>query len=229
VIISHKYKFIFIKTCKTAGSSIEFALSKFCGSEDIITGAIPEEVELRKSLGYRGPQNYVIPKANFGFHDWRRYLYKGTRPIFLKHGSASHIKKYISKEIWNSYYKFCVERNPWDRMISQYYWRNKSEQKPTISKFLESDEPSTLQKSGINLYTIDGEIVVDKICFYENLEEDLEKVRIQCRLPEKIILPKTKSGARKDKRTYREILNSEQAEKIGELSSKEIELFGYKF
>ncbi|MEL6382956.1 MAG: chondroitin 4-O-sulfotransferase, partial [Cyanobacteria bacterium J06626_18] len=31
MIISHEYKFIFLKTRKTAGTSIEIALSKFCG------------------------------------------------------------------------------------------------------------------------------------------------------------------------------------------------------
>ncbi len=47
MIISHKHKFIFIKTRKTAGTSIEIFLSQFCGKNDILT-PIGEGEALRK-------------------------------------------------------------------------------------------------------------------------------------------------------------------------------------
>ncbi len=76
---------------------------------------------------------------------------------------------------------------------------------------------------------INDKIAVDKVCLYENLAEDLEEVRIRCGLPEKLVLPRVKGSHRKDRRSYREILSKEDAEKIRELSRKEIELFGYEF
>ena len=38
MIISHRHRFIFVRTEKTAGSSVEQALAELCGPEDVITG-----------------------------------------------------------------------------------------------------------------------------------------------------------------------------------------------
>jgi len=37
MIISHTHKFIFIKSEKTAGTSIEAALSRYCSGDDVVT------------------------------------------------------------------------------------------------------------------------------------------------------------------------------------------------
>lgn len=51
MIISHKHKFIFVKTKKTAGTSIETLLASICGEEDIIK-EISEEEFRKKNLVY---------------------------------------------------------------------------------------------------------------------------------------------------------------------------------
>lgn len=209
MIISHQYKFIFVKTTKTAGTSIEIALSKFCGSEDIITPIFPEE-EMRNQLGYRGAQNYVSD----GYYN---------------HISATKIRKLIGEQVWNSYYKFCFERNPWDRFISYYYWCNQSEPRPSIGEFLNSNTLSFLKKTGFLLYTIDSKIAVNKVCLYEKLNEELEQLKIKIGLPEKLKLPRAKSSFRKDMRSYSEILDEAQKKQIEEVFSQEINLFGYEF
>jgi hypothetical protein len=41
MVISHKFRFIFVKTQKTAGTSIETYLSQVCDSFDILTPLYP--------------------------------------------------------------------------------------------------------------------------------------------------------------------------------------------
>ncbi len=61
VIASHSHRFIFLKTRKTAGTSVEIALSKVCGPDDVITEISPEDEALRRAAGGRGPQNFESP------------------------------------------------------------------------------------------------------------------------------------------------------------------------
>jgi len=37
MIVSRRHRFIFIKTHKTAGTSIEISLSRYCGASDIVS------------------------------------------------------------------------------------------------------------------------------------------------------------------------------------------------
>ena len=37
MIISHRHKFVFLKPRKVAGTSVEVALARHCGEEDIVT------------------------------------------------------------------------------------------------------------------------------------------------------------------------------------------------
>ncbi len=230
MIISHKYKFIFLKTNKTAGTSVEIALSKFCGVKDIITPITKEDQKTRRRLGYQGSQNCLAPVTDYGFEDWIRLMVKGKRKLtYYHHIPAIKVRRLIGEQVWNNYYKFCIERNPWDRFMSFYYWSNQSEPRPTISEFLDSKVPLILIRRGFEVYTIDGVVAVDKVCFFENLTEDLEEVRIHLGLPEKLELPRAKSSYRKDRRSYREVFDEEQKNKIRELFSKEVSLFGYEF
>lgn len=230
MILSHKNKFIFIKTNKTAGTSIEIALSKFCGPDDIITPVNPEDEEIRRSMGFPGPQNYLSPMSGVGLCGIAKEMSGPEKKSrFYNHMNAKAVKALIKKEEWESYFKFCFERNPWDRVISLYYWRYKSEPRPTISQFVNSDEPLRLKKKGRELYTIDGKIVVDRICRFENLANELEVVRKHVGIPEPLELPMAKSSFRKDKRCYRDILGDEDKVRIMKLFRDEIDILGYEY
>ena len=226
MIISHKYKFIFLKTTKTAGTSVEIALSKFCGVDDIITAISPEDEKTRSDLGYPGPQNHF----KYGPRDWINILRrKKRRKLFYNHITAEKVTERIKPDIWDSYYKFCFERNPWDRAISTYYWLYKTEPRPTITEFIKSDALLSLKRRGFDLYTLGGEIAVDKVCRFEAISDELEEIRKRLGIPEKLELPHAKSKFRKDKRSYRDILGEEEKDIIAELFHDEIDLLGYEF
>ena len=129
MIISHKYKFIFLKTIKTAGTSIEISLSRYCGKEDVITPIVPEDEKIREKQNV-SPQNYR--KNGMGFLPKvfdSRFTMK-----YWNHITADEIKKRIDSDIWNSYYKFCFERNPWDKTVSAFFWYKKDKKIGDISR-----------------------------------------------------------------------------------------------
>ena len=36
------------------------------------------------------------------------------------------IKERVDPKVWNSYFKFCFERNPWDKTVSAYFHYKKN-------------------------------------------------------------------------------------------------------
>lgn len=225
MILSHKYRFIFLKNGKTAGTSVEIALSKFCGPDDIIAPIAKPDEKLRRSLGYPGKQNYEAPFSEYSLRDFWR-LYRKRKARFYDHMPAAKVKQYAGDEIWNSYYKFSVIRNPWDRMISSYFWATSNDPSPPdLDTFIERRRAN----KGADPHLLDGEIAVDKVCRFETLAHDLEEIRQHLGIPEPLELPQAKGKVRKDRRHYREILTEEQKDKIAELHKHDIELFGYEF
>ncbi|WP_261134428.1 sulfotransferase family protein [Bacillus sp. Marseille-Q3570] len=209
MIISHKYKFIFLKTKKTAGTSIEISLSRYCGDRDIITPIMPEDEKIRAALG-KYPQNNQIGQTNFYNHD-----------------SANKIKSLIGEDIWNSYYKFCFDRNPWDKVISLYYFLVRDPQKESFDEFL--SRGGYQYAYNFPIYTIDNDSVVDYIGRYENLENDLKSICDTISLPFDGWLPKAKGQFRKNRDHYCTQYNEDQRELIGNYYKKEIDLFKYTF
>lgn len=148
---------------------------------------------------------------------------------FYNHISAKKVRAYWGDQVWDSYTKFCFERDPCDRIVSLYYWRCKSNPQLTIPEFIGSAVPLVLKRRGFELYSIDGQIAVDKTCRFETLSEELEVVLKQFGISEKLELPRAKSRFKKGKRSYRDIPDEEDKVKIAELFCDEISLLGYGF
>ncbi|MGN2248979.1 sulfotransferase family 2 domain-containing protein [Frateuria edaphi] len=230
MIVSHKHKFIFLKTNKTAGTSIEIALSKFCGPDDIITPISPVDEETRRSLGYRGAQNYLAPWYEYGLRDVAKLAFKGKRKLrFYNHMTGREVREYIGRDAWNGYFKFCFERNPYDRLISHYYWCNRSEPRPPMSSFIRTPRAMMLKHRGFDVYTLGGKVAVDRICRFESIADELEEVRRIIGLPEPLQLPHAKAKHRSDNRGYREVLGEEERSWVDQTFGDELRLLGYHY
>ncbi len=244
MIIGHRHRFIFIKTRKTAGSSVEIALSRICGEGDVVTPLIERlgEEEQRRAEGGYGPAGYEKSVGEHrGFKEWKRLLFYGRRsPRFGEHATAAEIRDRVGPEVWDRYYKFSLERNPWDRAVSRYYWQKyRWERKPRKEPFpgideylrwLEQEKPHWI--SNWSHYAIGDDLAVDGMLFYETLSADLATLAERLGVAaEQIALPRAraKGGYRSDRRHYTEVLGSDERERVARLCAREIEAFGYTF
>jgi hypothetical protein len=227
MILSHRYRFIFVKTRKTAGTSVEIALAKHCGPEDIITRITASDEAVRQALGHRGPQNFSISRWRWTPGDWVNAVRRQRHGRFYNHMSAAEIRARVGPRVWDSYYKIALERNPWDLVVSAYFWHHRKEPRPPIGEFIRS--PEVRSYSNLPLYTIDGRIAVDHVGRYEDLPAELERFAARVGLPEVPSLPRAKGEFRSDRRHYSEILGPEERDQIARLFAAEIEAFGYTF
>lgn len=203
------------------------ALSRYCGLQDTVTRLSRRDEILRREQGGKDAQNYKVPLARLKLRDWVEVLVHRRRPCYSIHGSALSVKKYMSDEEWADYFTFCFERNPWDKVISYYFWKYREEPRPDLDHFLFSEE--IREVSCWDLYTDSDDVIVDRVYRYEELAGALSEITERCRLPEELVLPKAKSGLRGDSRHYRDALNLDQRRRVEDVFEKEIERFGYEW
>ena len=228
MIISHKYRFIFIKTRKTAGRSIETYLSSLCDCRDVFTPVFPPEPghrprnykrrwDIRSELGAAGCAGKVQAVL-----DWL-----GKRP-FRNHSTAAEIKARVNPEIWREYTTFCVDRNPWEKTVSHYntcrHYRNPP---GDFEDYLSRAEycfhyPSYCDRS--------GNVLVDRVLHYENLEDELADLFAALGVPfRRGVITNAGRIVRQSKPDYRKVYTDKQKALIERVFSREIVLNGYRF
>lgn len=210
MIISHKYKFIFIHITKCAGTSITHAISPYLGEEDIILGATKEGEKLSE--------------------EWRK-----TNGLH-KHAKAQEIRKVLGDEIWNNYFKFTFVRNPWDMLVSTYHWWlttswddqwNTGQKIKAMKDFGEYVYSPQCRTEGCWDFVVDeeGEIILDFIGKQERMTRDFAFVCGRTGLPN-IKLPR-KNASQHDE--YTKYYTEEIIELVGKKFAADIQLFKYSF
>ena len=146
MIISHKHKFIFLKTIKTAGTSIQAALAEHCGEEDIITGDSINKKNIDKFKN--------IPLHMYNPLEDPDSFTEIPPVLHHEHVYLSFIKQWLGSEIWNNYFKFAFIRNPFDLAISKYYW----DYKKRPDKVSKVDKNSGSHIKNFRKYIKDGQL-----------------------------------------------------------------------
>lgn len=245
MIVSHKYKYIFLKPRKVAGTSVQVALAKHCGDEDIVT-----------------PTSSYTKDVDATAYDDNARNFEG----YFNHMRPWRLQQKLSAEEWDGYFKFSIVRNPWDMLVSRYFWNMRGlvpQMSPmeVIRKEI-GRSPFNIDSWGKLFFAVKRELtggrlkeddtfedflkklphnvsntsyyfdkknneICDFVIRFEHLDEDYKKLCEQVGVPYEP-LPSLKTKTRKS-RDYREFYTDETREWVAKEFAKEIEHFGYTF
>jgi hypothetical protein len=241
MLISHSKKFIFLKTYKTGSSSIESVLRKYCGVTEF-------DLDDRS---VRGVHNNSVVSED-GIITFPRYrgsidngLKNGNKDYYWDHMTASELKEKIGTEIWDSYYKFCVVRNPFEKVLSLlyfFYFRSMENRccggyvgdnvkKEWIFELVSKNFGRRMLLGYDNffdseIYTMNGDVCVDRVLRYENLDTEFSEVLEYLGLIQED-LPRINSTYKDKDIRPEQFLSSDMISFIRNKYAFEIERFGY--
>jgi len=220
MLLSHAHRFIYTKTLKTAGTSVEIYFERAClpsGTVVALDHWVDETVTEAGTIGYRGPHR------------------EGKR--WYNHMPASEIRDLVGQKVWNDYFKFCVVRNPYDKVVS-YWWfafngRDEYRRRDGDFSVIRADFSRWCAEFVANAldrdkYTIDHKIAMDYFIRYESLLDGIEHVCRQTGYKfEPDRLGRYKSSARTNKRPYADYYDRSSLAAVEAVFGWEMEFFGY--
>mgnify|MGYP006288106723 CR=1 FL=1 len=207
MIISHKYKYIFIAVPKTGTHAVRNILRPHMEEGDL------EQVDLfeKKRLPW-----YQLALKQHG------------------HIKAGEIRQFFDKSLWKTYYKFAFVRNPWDRFISLAFFigRNSTDFKKDPTGFLHSIADNDHLFLNRILFRPQYEFVMERKKVmtdftgrYENFQEDFNRICHKTGIPPET-LPIINTT---DHKHYREYYDETLKEKVFKRYKGDVEAFGYGF
>jgi len=223
MLISHRKKFIYIKTVKTASTSVEAYFEPWARTEDY---------DYTDKKNNRQRADADITEAGIV---GRRGQGKSCPEGWHSHLKARIIKEKIGNEIWNSYFKFCVIRNPYDRAVSKFNFQHNNMlvdltvKTPVELQAMFAEFVSIEHRSDKNIWTIGKDIAFDKCIRYENLQDDMAEVCNILDIPwEPSRLKNFKSGVR-PRDVYTQLYTPEAKAAIERTHALEFKLFDFKY
>lgn len=231
MILSHRHEFIFIKGRKVAGTSIEIALARLCGPNDIIAPITPRDERLRLAA-----RNYSDDHA--AEEAWLEQVASGSNVIFKgKYNYWNHmpLTKVLQQQgDLSGYQVIFVERNPYAKVLSWCNWRDPFRNREYTGEVVSSSrqeiadafDEEIVTVRNIDLYRLPSGEVAAPGWRYETLERDLAAFASSIGEPAPEI-PHVKRGLMADTLDPREWLSAEQISTVNEVFAEEFAEFGY--
>ncbi|USR41530.1 hypothetical protein L1F06_008925 [Ectopseudomonas hydrolytica] len=195
-IISFEHRFVFVKTRKTASTSLEAFLRRYTVAGDVVTQLTPRDEKWCVERGWCSCNYAADPEVERAymqlcmddcFDEAMRYI-RSAKRLYVGHMPASKIKRLLEGNgyRWEDFHFFTVERHPYSWLLfvllynnSAYHERGACEIdlndiNERARAFIESE--GFLQRLNSNLYTEEGRLLVKDVMRYENLQEDLARM-----------------------------------------------------
>ncbi len=159
---------------------------------------------------------------------------------FGAHITATDMKKRVRPEVWDTYFKFAFVRNPYDRLVSLWYYVRRIRPRirnpgnwieaymrkyPTITSLLANPSFSTTRLQWEYVYDEHENLQVDYVGRFERLALDWNYVLGRINIPQ-ISLRYQKKSHHKQFRYY---YNPQSIATVTELVEKDLRLFNYSF
>lgn len=208
MIISHKYKYIFFKSKKTASTSVHQALAEKTGPNDIVNEIYPYEGRKNCAKNYKD-----INWLGYEKFDWAHITPKECKEILKKNNLES---------CWN-YFKFTICRNPFDEMVSRYFYQKHIAKKEGRNERFAKVVHSWCHAND-DFYVND----IDFFIRYEQLDKDYKIVCKKLGIPY-APLPRMKIGFRPEKVSYKDLFTVNLRKYIEKECKSTFDRFGYKW
>lgn len=168
-----------------------------------------------------------VPKTGgVSIRHWLSEVTRDETVLWWDHGTAS-VWWHLLKEP-KSFFKFAFVRNPWDRVVSQYFWATANGY-PAVTKHttfeayvhegLKNFDSQTKWLTDRN-----NKLLVDFVGRFEQLEDDLKYVAKRIGVDVRVPLGRLNGS---DHGPYRNYYNEETAKIVGQVYADDVEIFQY--